>query len=79
MRLLKSIKIVQRKTPGRKAVAHFKKKRPANVLCSNCGTKLNRTRLNLRKLSKVQKRPQRPFPNLCSRCMREVFKEMVRK
>jgi len=82
MRLLKSIKIVQRKTPGGKNVTHFKKEKPGHALCSKCGVKLNRARLNpikIKKSSKVQRRPERPFPNLCSKCMREVFKEMARE
>jgi len=69
------------KTPGGKTVWHFKKRRVSHAICGRCGAKLNRSRLNpteLRKISKVKRRPERPFPELCSRCMREVLKSKVR-
>ena len=69
------------KTPGGKSVWHFKKKKVSYTVCGKCGAKLNRSKLNpteIRKLSKVKRRPERPFPELCSKCMREVFKSKVR-
>ena len=69
------------KTPGGKNVRHFKKKRPSFATCKKCGAKLNRAKLNfrqLKRLPKTKKRPERPFPELCSRCMREHFKNKVR-
>jgi len=79
MRLSKSIKIVQRKTPGGRTVEHLKKERFSYTLCRNCGAKLNKSRLNPKKLSKVERRSERPFSDLCPRCMKKVLKEMVRK
>lgn len=78
LRVKKRIQVV---TPGGKNVIHFKKGKPSHAKCGNCGKKLNRPRLNpiqVRKLSKVQRRPERPFPYLCSRCMREYLKEKLR-
>lgn len=70
------------KTPSGKTVWRFKKRKVSRAVCSSCGAKLNRPRLNpleLRKISKVKRRPERPFPELCSKCMREVLKLKVRK
>lgn len=75
-------KRIQRKTPGARTVIHFKKKRVSQSKCGMCGKKLNRSRLTatqLRKLPKTKKRPERPLPELCSKCMREYFKTMVRR
>ncbi len=69
------------KTPGGKSIWHFKKRRVSHSICGRCGAKLNRARLNpkeLKKTSKVKRRPERPFPELCSKCMREVIKSKVR-
>jgi len=80
MRVSKSVKIVKVKTPGRKAIIHFKKRKPSDAICKNCGAKLNRPKLTvkqLKNLPKTKKRPQRPFPELCSKCMREYFKKIV--
>lgn len=77
----RSTKRFKVKTPGGKTVIHFKRRRPSYGTCKNCGKKLNRAKLDIseiRKLSKTEKRPERPFPELCSRCMREYFKEKVR-
>ncbi len=69
------------KTPGGRNVTHYKKKRPSYARCKNCGAKLNRPKLSvkqLKKLPKTKKRPERPFPELCSGCMRKYFKNKVR-
>lgn len=70
------------KTPGGRTVTHFKSKRSSYEVCKNCGAKLNRPKLkvkDIKKLPKTGKRPERPFPELCSNCMREYFKEIARK
>jgi len=81
MRVSKSVKRYKVKTPGGKNVMHFKKKKSSYVRCKKCGAKLNRPKLSIKKLKrlpKTKKRPERPFPELCSKCMREYFKEKVR-
>lgn len=77
----RSTKRYKVKTPGGRNVIHFKKRKTSYIVCKKCGAKLNRSKLNLkeiRKLSKTKKRPERPFPNLCSKCIRIYFKEKVR-
>lgn len=74
-------KKVKVRTPGGKTVVHIKAKRPNYHHCYSCGAKLNKARLlpiEAKKISKVQRRPERPLPELCSRCMREVFRRRVR-
>jgi len=81
MRHSKSIKRVKIKTSGGKTVIHFKKRKPSYAVCKNCGAKLNKPKLSvkqLKNLPKTKKRPERPFPELCSKCMREYFKSKVR-
>jgi large subunit ribosomal protein L34e len=81
MRLSRSIKRIKKKTPGGKTVIHTRKRKPSHAKCGVCGTKLNRKRLRpveLKKLPKVKRRPERPLPHLCPRCMREYFKDIVR-
>ena len=77
----RSKKKYRTKTPGGKTVYHKMKKKQKCILCVDCGAKLNRPRLTLRQtrnLPKTKKRPERPFPGLCSKCMRKKFKEKVR-
>jgi len=65
------------RTPGGSTVYRFKERRTGHPTCGVCGCKLNRARLNriqISKLSKVQKRPSRPYPELCTRCMRSKIK-----
>ena len=81
MRVSKSIKRYKIKTPSSKNVTHFKKRRPSYIKCKQCGAKLNRPKLSVKKLKrlpKTKKRPERPFPELCSKCMRQHFKDKVR-
>ena len=62
-------------------VMRFRRKNPNYMQCGNCGAKMVRKRLRpaaAAKLSKTQKRPERPLPHLCSRCMREQIKMKVR-
>lgn len=65
------------RTPGGKNVYRFKERRTGHPTCGECECKLNRARLNriqIKKLSKVQKRPSRPYPELCPKCMRAKIK-----
>lgn len=77
----RSLKKMQVRLPSGRTVVHIKKRRPSAAECGRCGAKLNRARLRqaqLAKLPKTKKRPERPCPELCSKCMREVLKEKVR-
>lgn len=62
-------------------VMRFRRKNPNYMQCGKCGAKMVRKRLrpaSAAKLSKTQKRPERPLPHLCSRCMRERIKMKAR-
>ena len=64
-------------------VTHYNKKKPAKSHCGTCGTVLSGVALNhvtIKKLSKTQRRPQRPFGGvLCARCSRETLKKRARQ
>ncbi|MBN2202577.1 MAG: 50S ribosomal protein L34e [Candidatus Aenigmarchaeota archaeon] len=81
MRNNKSQRKICRKASGGRTVVHIKKKKPEHVLCYVCGAKLNRAKLTgsqIKKLPKTKRRPQRPYPELCSKCMRKKIKETVK-
>lgn len=77
----RSTKRYKVKASGGRTFTHFKEKKPDYARCKKCDAKLNRSKLTVKELknmSKTEKRPERPFPDLCSRCMREHFKDKVR-
>lgn len=68
------------RTPGGITKWVVMKRRSSHAKCK-CGAKLNRARLNpaqVGKLTKTEKRPTRPYPELCSKCMRAKIKSMVK-
>lgn len=72
------------RTPGNKLVTHHERKKPGIARCAVCKKPLHGVpRLNpseMRKLPKTKRRPERPFGgNLCSKCMRELFKKGIRE
>ncbi len=80
-RAQRSAKRVKKKTPSGVTKWVMKKKRVSHAKCGVCKGKLNRARLDktqVGKLTKTQKRPSRPYPNLCSKCMRAKIKELVK-
>lgn len=79
----RSLKRTQKKVPGGRTVTHYKKKKVSQAKCAKCGKPLQgvprKRPSELKKLPKSQRRPDRPYGgNLCSECMREVFREKVR-
>ncbi|MEM5836740.1 MAG: 50S ribosomal protein L34e [Candidatus Aenigmatarchaeota archaeon] len=75
---------VKVRTPSGKIVVHKKWAKAGVAKCAVCGKELQaipRLRsFQLRKLPKSKRKPERPFGGyLCSRCMREVFREKTRK
>jgi large subunit ribosomal protein L34e len=79
-RFQRTSKKMKKKTPGGKTGVYFKKKKPSHHKCK-CKAKLNRAKLTpnqLKKLPKVKRRPERPYPEMCSGCMRQMLKESVR-
>lgn len=70
----------KKKTPSGVTKWVVKKRRPSHQKCK-CGAKLNKARLNpaqINKLTKTKKRPSRPLPELCSKCMRAKMKARLR-
>ncbi|MFQ6010114.1 MAG: 50S ribosomal protein L34e [Candidatus Aenigmatarchaeota archaeon] len=77
----RTMKKTRVRTPGGETVIRIKKRRPGYHECGRCGAKLNRRRMRakeIRKLPRTQRRPERPLPELCSRCMREAMKARVK-
>lgn len=75
---------VKVKVPSGKVGIRYERRKPKAAKCAKCGKPLHGVpRLipsKLRKLAKTKKRPERPYGGyLCSKCMREVIKEKIRK
>ncbi|MGY0288507.1 MAG: 50S ribosomal protein L34e [Thermoproteota archaeon] len=68
------------RTPGGRTVYHYRKKRYNAAKCAICKKPLNGVangpRSFLSKLSKSEKRPNRPYGGyLCARCLRELMEK----
>ena len=79
----RSFRRVHRKVPGGKTSLHYKKKKPGKAKCGRCKAVLKgvaRERpYKMANMPKTKKRPERPYGGvLCSKCMRELFKEKSR-
>lgn len=79
----RSFRRVHRKVPGGKTSLHYKKKKPGKAKCGRCKGVLKgvaRERpYKMANMPKTKKRPERPYGGvLCSKCMRELFKEKSR-
>lgn len=80
----RSFRKVHRKVPGGKTSLHYKRKKPGKAKCGRCKAVLKgvpRERpYKMVRMAKTKKRPERPYGGvLCSKCMRELFKEKSRK
>ena len=78
-RRMKKMKV---RVPGGEVRTRFKKRKVKKAKCSVCGKTLHGVatgrKVELSKLSKTEKRPNRPFAGvLCSSCMRERFKNKL--
>jgi len=74
----RSLRRVAKKTPGGKTVVHYVRRKPSKAHCGVCGSELQGTArgttTQISKLSKSQKRPERPFGGqLCTSCSRRVI------
>ncbi len=71
----RNLRKVYVKLPGNQTAVHYKKKRPKQGQCSTCGKTISGTirelPYKLKKIAKTKKRPERPYPHLCSACMRK--------
>ena len=65
-----------------KSVLHYKERKPGNAKCGNCGIVLKgvsrKRSVKMQKTPITGKRPERPYSNLCSRCMRYVIIDKAR-
>jgi len=73
----RSLKRVQRRTPGGRTVTHYKHKKPGKHVCAICKSVLHgRPRgrpIEIRRLNKTKRRVHRPFGGyLCSKCSRKI-------
>ncbi len=75
------LKRVAVRTPGGRIVFHYRKEKPSKHVCALCGNYLHgvphgRRPVEVRKLSKTERRPERIFGGvLCSSCTRRVIEE----
>jgi len=80
----RSLKRIFVRTPGSKTVVHYRKRQPGKAICGECHKVLPGTARgnpsDLGKLSKTQKRPERPFGGvLCTSCSRKKIIQEARK
>lgn len=80
----RSLRRVYKKVPGGKNVVHYEKRKPSKAKCGKCKAILKgvpRERpYKMQNIPKTQKRPERPYGGvLCSKCMRELFKEKAKQ
>ncbi|MBU0471436.1 MAG: 50S ribosomal protein L34e [Nanoarchaeota archaeon] len=66
-----------------KNVIHYKKRKPKQHKCAECGKELSGiprlTPIKMQALSKTEKRPERPYGgNLCSICTRKKIIQKAR-
>jgi large subunit ribosomal protein L34e len=78
----RSVKKRRVRTPGNRLVTHYKMEKTKVAKCNVCKKPLHGVpRLipsEMRKLPKSSRRPERPYGgNICSECMRKVFRKVV--
>lgn len=78
-----SVRVRHKRSPGGKRVVIYKNRKPSAATCAVCSLKLNavprRKGVELKKLSKTQRRPERKFGGvLCANCTRGVIKFKTR-
>lgn len=72
------------RTPGGDLNIHRRRRKPSKPVCGVCGAELHGVARGIpaqvNKLSKTQKRPERPYGGvLCSKCMRKKIAAGVKK
>lgn len=80
-RRTRTLRRIYVKTPKRTSLV-YAKRRPSKPHCANCGKVLHgvasHSPYKVRKLSKTQKRPERPYAGvLCSGCMRVELRKKI--
>jgi len=80
----RSLKRKRIRTPGNRLVTHFKTEKPGAARCAVCKKPMHGVprikSSKMGRLPKSQRRPERPYGgNLCSECMRNLFRKSVRE
>ena len=76
-------KRIMRRTPGGRTALHFKEKKTSKKECARCGVVLagmpSESVSKLRKLSKTEKAPTRPYSGtLCPKCVESLVSYRTR-
>lgn len=79
----RSKKKVKTRTPGGKTVTHYKGKKTGRKKCSRCSSELggtpSRTKTVLRRMSKSERIPSRPYAGvLCDSCVDDLVRYVTR-
>ena len=73
------VRRVKTRTPKGVLVTRFERERPSASKCALCKAPVKGTArevpYRLHKMAKTQRRPNRPYSNFCSSCMRRNVKE----
>ena len=80
----RTLRRVQKKTPGSVTRKYYIKRKPNQAKCGNCGVALpgtpRATAAQMKNMSKTKKTPKRPFGgNLCTKCTRVEIIKRARK
>jgi large subunit ribosomal protein L34e len=66
--------------PGGETRTEYHNRKHTKILCGNCGIELSGVPMSMKKKSKSQKVPNRPYAgNYCSSCSRNLIKEKIFK
>jgi large subunit ribosomal protein L34e len=81
--MVRKAKKIKKRTPSGRSVMRRGRRKPSPAKCAGCGARLHGMPslrpTALKKLPKSKRRPNRPYGgNLCSRCMRELFKGKIK-
>lgn len=75
----RSLRRIKLKIPSGKRVTHYIKHKPKIARCAICKKPLAGVPKDfpskIKKLVKTKRRPERPYANLCPKCMRLIMKE----
>jgi large subunit ribosomal protein L34e len=76
----RSLAKVYKRTPSGKVVIRYRRRKNNSAKCAICKRELNGVKTNnLNKLSKSEKRPERPFGGfLCHKCLESLIKSAIR-
>ena len=77
MRRTGSKKIKYRRTPSGKTKRFITRKTGKQPMCATCGAKL--PGIPKKTSSKTQRRSERKYPELCTRCARHRIRQDIRK